>query len=570
MAKFGTEKRTLSDSVRTDTMNLAGGTAYSISDPAERLVATIGGSFFNEPTYYNGRDVRGAMKDTIIGRNLDNLQGINPAAMGIIQAAVEVATGDNPRDLLAIASWARNELHLRTTPQVLLTIAAAAESLLKRGADQKHVRSYCSMIISRADEILEVFGTYIKLFGERPGNPITLPRNLKLGLAEAMSQFSEYQLLKYNRTDQFPTFRDVLRMIDRRKGYPVASGMRSVLVDREITDPEETPLSVAREQLFRKTSLDDEAMTLIRESQATWENVISHFGGSKETWEAVIPQMGYMALLRNLRNFENSNISDEAWETVTEKITGGVVRSKQLPFRFLSARKNVTGPRAINAVDQALETSIQSVPELPGRTVIAIDRSDSMNQHVSSKSSVTVADAAAALGAIAAKRFGAEHTRLALFAKDFQWLQHSDLSSVMDIIGAIKTPRLGGLTYAHKAVDAMIAEGYKATRLIILSDMQCYSNAAMRPTTLRWYDFLTQDKGRDLPTSVIEYKRRINPHIWVYSINMVGHATSQVDPNDPRNILLSGFSEKIFKMFRIIEGLDDTQSTSLEYIRANF
>ena len=46
----------------------------------------------------------------------------------------------------------------------------------------------------------------------------------------------------------------------------------------------------------------------------TWE---ARFAGrlqgptSARLWEAVIPSMGYMALLRNLRNFDEAGVADE-------------------------------------------------------------------------------------------------------------------------------------------------------------------------------------------------------------------------------------------------------------------
>ena len=49
--------------------------------------------------------------------------------------------------------------------------------------------------------------------------------------------------------------------------------------------------------------------------------------------------MGYMALLRNLRNFDQAGVSDEVAATVAAQLADPdeVARSRQLPMRFLSA-----------------------------------------------------------------------------------------------------------------------------------------------------------------------------------------------------------------------------------------
>ena len=60
------------------------------------------------------------------------------------------------------------------------------------------------------------------------------------------------------------------------------------------------------------------------------------FGNRKEVWEAIRPHMGYMAMLRNLRNFINAGV---AMGPVLERLSDPeqVRRSKQLPFRFYTA-----------------------------------------------------------------------------------------------------------------------------------------------------------------------------------------------------------------------------------------
>ena len=51
--------------------------------------------------------------------------------------------------------------------------------------------------------------------------------------------------------------------------------------------------------------------------------------------------MGYMALLRNLRNFIEKGVKEDSIQYVIDRLTNPeqVERSKQFPFRFYSAAK---------------------------------------------------------------------------------------------------------------------------------------------------------------------------------------------------------------------------------------
>src|SRR5574342_1220751 len=125
--------------------NRAGGVAFSFENPAEYLLATIGSSMFVEPKFH---------VDT---KNVDELKkhkfntvGLDEQAVDILNACFQVAEGSDPRDLLAIAHWARKELNMRTTPQIMLAVAAHCVQT------KPFVRKYVVDIAQRADEVRQV------------------------------------------------------------------------------------------------------------------------------------------------------------------------------------------------------------------------------------------------------------------------------------------------------------------------------------------------------------------------------------------------------------------------------
>jgi hypothetical protein len=115
----------------------------------------------------------------------------------------------------------------------------------------------------------------------------------------------------------------------------------------------------------------------------TWEDALS-LAGSKvdkaRLWEALIPSMGYMALLRNLRNFDEAGVPDAAAEQVAARLADPeqVAKSRQFPFRFHAAHTAVGSLRWGQALEKALAASLGNVPALAGRTLVLVDQSPSM------------------------------------------------------------------------------------------------------------------------------------------------------------------------------------------------
>ncbi|GII04032.1 TROVE domain-containing protein [Planobispora takensis] len=104
----------------------------------------------------------------------------------------------------------------------------------------------------------------------------------------------------------------------------------------------------------------------LRSAGMTWEALAGRLQGPMDAraWQSVIPSMGYMALLRNLRNFDESGVPDEVAGQIVAKLTdpGEVARSRQLPFRFYSAYRNAPSLRWGHALDGALTKATANLP----------------------------------------------------------------------------------------------------------------------------------------------------------------------------------------------------------------
>jgi len=576
------------------TENLAGGLAFEIEDPSQRLLTMIGSSFFNEPTYYNpdpdedNVDRQPVLKElTKSGKvNVKAVEELDDRSREIVQTAIEVAQSKEPRDLLALANWARTELHIRTTPQVMLSIAAAVKET------RKFVRTYCTKIIQRADELRDVFAFHRYFFGG-------LPASLKRGLGDAFASFKEYDFLKYD-ADTAPRFRDVLLMIDRAKDWPVTKPVFEYLVNGKVIDEEATPLIAARKKLAAKEKFDSEAIELAQAAQVTWEVLLSQFGkgeDKKKLWEYLVTnkRLGYMAMLRNLRNMLEAKVSSEVVDKIAERLSDKeqVAKSRQLPFRFFSAYRVIGGDSipvyahwvgrrgrkaakvkeadvgpVLDAIDQALKHSADALPQFPGTTAIFADNSGSMGSPVSAKSTITLADAANLLCALS--QFCCARSVVGAFGTDVAIVRLSKAARIIDNMMKVHIANTKGMsTNGYKVVQRLRKDNIKVDRVILLSDMQLWNDgSAEYDSYAHWnqeaYQFAPEWK---------KYLSSVNPKAVLHCVDLAGQGKA-VTPAKEKNVnIVSGFSEKILSRLAEFEGIgtkDEKPLPTIEYVRENY
>jgi hypothetical protein len=558
------------------------GMAYEVADATAKLIHTVGGGFFNEPKYYDTNRSAAAFYAELlatgrIASTITDDSGLTEQAREVLETAVAVARSDRPEDLLVIAAWARDPrqgLRLRSTPAVLLALAAALPGT------KPFVARYATKILRRADEIRLCFGMFRHLF--QPGEGIRhkggLPHGLRKGLAAALSACSDYELLKYDDGDR-PKFADVLKMVGgsrklparRATGWPVSRAMFAYLVNGEVIDgaPE---ILLARRRFFATKDAGEVDAQLVRDAGLTWENLISHLGSTKETWELAIPLMGEMALTRNLRNFDQAKISDTAWRQAQARLEA-IAETVQLPFRFFSAYREVASAQAGMIVSRMLDRACDAIADLSGDSAILADNSGS-TQHcaVSGNAKMRVADAGNTLAAVLARRCG-ERVHVGVFGDSLVWVPHTHADSCMAIKqrmdrlamteersahGALAIPEYrhgrgvgqGTETGLWWALNDLTRRRVRVERIFLVSDLCCYTQGDTNCGVKMSPYF---GKKATIQSLIDAYRAEVNPDVWVYSINLSGHGQSQVRQGD-RTDLLSGWSEKLFDMIGQLEG----------------
>ena len=129
----------------------------------------------------------------------------------------------------------------------------------------------------------------------------------------------------------------------------------------------------------------------------TWEVALSAGQDKKATFERLLRErkLGYLALLRNLRNMVEAGCD---MDLVKDAIIARRGADLVFPFRYVAAAR--AAPQLEPVIDQALCEAIATAPRLGGRTIVLVDVSASMDCSLSARSDLTRMDAAAALASI--------------------------------------------------------------------------------------------------------------------------------------------------------------------------
>lgn len=237
-----------------------------------------------------------------------------------------------------------------------------------------------------------------------------VPKPVKRGIADAVRRlYDERALLKWDSAARGYRMADVIELVHPNSDTPAQGELYKHALDtrhnRGNPVPESLAVLRARAELTAIPVADRRALLdtdVLREAGMTWESLAGWLQGPLDAhaWETVIPTMGYMALLRNLRNFDEAGVSDEVAEQVAARLADPVqvARSRQLPMRFLSAYRAAPSLRWGHALDKALTVSLGNVPTLGGRTLILVDTSSSMDWGFSKDGTLKRWDAAAVFG----------------------------------------------------------------------------------------------------------------------------------------------------------------------------
>ena len=432
--------------------------------------------------------------------------------------------------LANLLAWLRREANLRSAP--LVGALEAAKARLDAGAHGRS-RQLVASVLRRADEPGEALAYWMGRYGR------SVPKPVKRGIADAVTRlYSERSLLKYDTDSHAFRFGDVCDLT-----HPVARDARQGALFAHALDrrhkrgnaiPAELAVLRAREELMalpvaeRRAVVErPDAAEVLARAGMTWEALAGWLQGPMDAaaWETVLPSMGYMARLRNLRNFDQAGVSDETAERVAAELADPeqVARSRQLPMRFLAAYRAAPSLRWGAALERALGHALANVPELAGRTLILVDQSGSMRSPMSRHSELTSAEAAQIFGVALALR--CEGADLVQFDTVRERVPVRRGDALLRVIERFWGGR-GGTNTA-----AAVREHYRGhDRVVLVTDKQAWAGR----------------RGEE-PT------RAVPARVPVYTWNLVGYRYGHGPAGSGNRHVFGGLSDAAFRMIPLIE-----------------
>lgn len=431
---------------------------------------------------------------------------------------------NDPEFVAKLAIYARTEMYMRSIPMVL------AVELAKLNSGNGLVAKTVNGVVQRADEITEILAYYQMANGRSGVKKLNkLSKQVQKGLSESFNRFDEYQFAKYNREADIK-LRDALFIV-----HPKAK-------------------DEAQQAVFNRIAADALAVPY------TWETELSALGqlkyesekakaaAFKAKWEELIDsnKLGYMALMRNLRNILDAKVSAAHIRKVCAYLSDetAVAKSKQLPFRFLAAYREVKilSSEDVTMVLNALEDAVvASVKNLKGfdeetRVLIACDVSGSMQKPVSAKSKVLLFDIGLMLGMLMQSK--CKRVVTGMFGDRWKVINMPNrgvLNNVQEYYR--REGEVGYATNGHLVIDDLLARNVVMDKVMLFTDCQMWN---------------TKADGSTFEKSWKAYKA-IAPNARLYLFDLAGYGSTPVSVQKDDVCLIAGWSDKVFDVLQAIE-----------------
>lgn len=385
-------------------------------------------------------------------------------------------------------------------------------------------------IIYRLDDMLEIISYY---YLRNPNKP--LPNAIKRGFKNVLENADEYELAKYQAKNAEVSLVDVVNLVRPKPSEKMSEVFKQLMTGK---------LKQFNTAEDKNTKSGQEIADKVKRGEITKEDGNIQLKEAKsENWKQLINDgaIGYLALLRNLRNIVNT-ADDTTYQNalvmlVDEKrVRKSLVFPHQIDIAFevLMAEGLSNQSRKVSlltAINKAYELAIPNLTELfnYGRTAVVLDTSGSMTSSISmgkSRINSRAVDKGALIAATLCKGIGAD---LYHFSNSCSMLSYNPIDSVNTIKNYIVNRSFGGGTEFNSIFNTL--QG-KYDRVFVISDMQG-SDSLLRGSSYQSYI-------------------RTNGQPFIYSIDMCGYGNTMFKQTE-KLINLFGYSSDIYEMVKSCE-----------------
>jgi 60 kDa SS-A/Ro ribonucleoprotein len=460
-----------------------------------------------------------------------------------------VITKCKPEFVGKLAVYARTKMYMRSVPLVLVT------ELAKLHSGNDLVARVTAGVVNRADEITELLACYETL-NKRTGTKKLnrLSKQMQKGLQSAFNRFDEYQFAKYNR-DTAIKMRDALFLVHPKAKDDEQQALFNKIVNGTLQTPYtwETELSAL--------------------GQLNYDSQEAKALAFRNKWEELIDsgKVGYMALLRNLRNIQEAGVSYAHFQKVCATLADSeqVAKAKQFPFRYLAAYRELLNPAVeiahkgltsqikalfgngakgytgdlLDALEKAVQASAANIKGFDEniRVLLACDVSGSMQTPVSAKSKVLLYDVGLMLAMLLQSR--CKNVEVGMFGDTWKTIavpRNNILGNVQEFYK--REGEVGYATNGHLVIKDLLNRHVKMDKIMLFTDCQLYNSIPAN--------------GDNIHTLWSRYKTTVAPQAKLYLFDLKGYSKVPLQVMQDGVHLISGWSDKVFE---VLDGLEKGQ-----------
>ncbi len=484
---------------KADTVNEAGGNAYQLSTK-QALAQLVSTGCFNATFYADAKDQ--------------------------LEKVLALCHEVEPEFLARAALYARKQATMKDMPAFLCSVLSQrSPGLLAEVFDRvintpKMLRNFVQIVRSGA--------TGRKSLG-------TLPKRL---IKQWLERRTGEQLFTGS-VGQSPSLRDIVKMVHPKPATAERDAFHRYLLGRE-HDAEKLPAIVREFEGFKNAE---------KRAELTVPNVpfemLTALDLTSAQWSQIAANASWQMTRMNLNTFARHGVFKDAKmvKLVADRLRNRelIARAKPLPYQLLMAYKSAGEeiPSEIrNALQEAMEISVSSVPKIAGKVYVFPDVSGSMQSAVTgnrkgSTSAVRCIDVAA-LVAAAILRQNPE-AEVIPFESDVVKVELNPFDSIFT--NADKLAKVGGGgTNCSAPLKRLNEQKAKGDLVIYVSDNQS------------WLDTVVQ-VGKEVTATIAQWQgfKLRNPQARMICIDIQPYVTTQaLERADITNV--GGFSDQVFKL----------------------
>ena len=534
MAKFNEKKMAKQPTER----NFMGEMAFKMEDK-EELISTVMTTFL-QGEYYE-------KEATKIARIQELLKKVDP-----LFAA-------------KLAIYARNEGNLRS-----VTHFVAAE-IAKYVSGTDWGKRFYNRIVVRPDDMSEIVSAYAHINGMSQKDISKIPNAMKGGFKTALERLDAYQIDKYKMKNREVSLIDLIRLFHPKGNQKNAEAFKRLVNGESLEGLYETKIlekEMTKAGQLTKGATEDEKKEAKHEAIA---EILDNVKG-----------MPIMNLIRNLRNiilYAPDKVEDACAQL---RIKDKILKSRLLPFRFATAYAEVEKMTwgkpntdtaivfesdkaegeltkaqfdslkrsVLDALEDAIQYSVENIPELEGNVAILVDHSGSCRGDAGGSSAVSAFSKTST--AMIGNLFGSmmayrqKNVYIGLFGDKLidvpmdRNMKMLDFNKMSFDKGACCGPctEAGIYDFMRKCID----EKKKVDNVVVFSDCQIGNNTYKFTP---WYGDKSSDCGGHFHELFKEFKK-LNPMCNWIVVNLRQSGGTSVFDKSMRILNIAGWSDKIF------------------------